>query len=251
MNLDNALRKMPAHNSVAQNERMGDHLSMVNLSKHAPHHLVLRDDQSGQFIPKRNHLPRAHHKEATSSEMFKEWVPLMLRKRSAAALALLMWTCALALQGVYLKIRSIQGISSETRGAADALRYIPTVGAILLGFGWKALGDDLKKITPWAAMSNKWKPANQSILLNYIDHLDLKSTYVAARSRHWPLFLVLLGGLLSGALVPLANALSYTDLRASVSRALRLQQQTTFDLNGTLTMPVDYKSTLPQAAYVN
>lgn len=210
-----------------------------------------QDDSSGIYLHGRESLPEASQREASSPEKLEEWVPWTLRKRSATAFSGVLWTSAIALQVLDLKIRSVQGISIGNSGALIALRYLPTVIAILLGFWWKALVNDLKKITPWAAMSNTWKPATQSLSLNYIDQLDLHSAYTAARLRQWPLLLVILGGLLSGALVPFANGLSYVNLRASFSREITLRQSTAFDLNNTLTMPVDYRSTLPLTASTN
>jgi Protein of unknown function (DUF3433) len=245
------LHELPLLNAVDSNSTNTEPEDEANAVEVDVSSSDCRNEGSGRFTIKMKPLPRASHNAATSSGRCKEWVPLMLRKSSTTSLALFLWTHAIALEVVHTKIRKIDGIDIDDRVAANSLKYVPTVTAILLGLGWKALVSDVKKITPWAAISSGWRTPNQSLLLNYIDDLDIKSAYVAARSRHWPLFLALAGGLLSGALVPLGNALFYTDLQALTSRQVTLQTQTAFELNGTLTMPVDYRSTLQQAELSN
>ena len=93
---------------------------------------------------------------------------------------------------------------------------------------------DLKKVTPWAAMSNKWETPEACILANYIDDLDITSLWTSFRRRHWGVFLGLIGGFLCGALVPFASGLLYVDPAHGTTYNTTLVRTSKFDFNGSL-----------------
>ncbi len=79
---------------------------------------------------------------------------------------------------------------------------------------------EMKKVVPWAAMTNKWTKPEYSVLANYIDDIELLSVRNSLRRRHWSILVVLLGGFLSGSLTPFASGLFYVDpIHESTSNA--------------------------------
>ncbi|KAK5312997.1 hypothetical protein LTR70_007837 [Exophiala xenobiotica] len=173
------------------------------------------------------------------------WTPHSFRKVRLAALILALLLSIVGLELVYRKITSMDGVPSKNRNVVRALQYVPTVIAILLGFAWKSMSSDFSLIMPWAAMSGRWVKASDSILLNYIDSLDVISVYTAIRHRHWALALVVACGLLSGATVPLANALSQEFLSTGHNTTETVFTKDKFVFNGSLAMPIGWRSVQP------
>jgi hypothetical protein len=93
---------------------------------------------------------------------------------------------------------------------------------------------DLKKITPFAAMSNKWAKPRDTILANYIDDLEMVSVWRSLRRRHWGMLAALLGGFVCGGLVPFANSLFYVDAVHESTRNSTLVRTSRFEFNGSL-----------------
>ena len=93
---------------------------------------------------------------------------------------------------------------------------------------------DLKKVTPWSAMTNKWTKFEDSILANYIDDLEVVSVWNSLRRKHWGVFVALLGGFLCGSLVPLAGGLFYVDAVHEATRNSTLVRTSRFEFNGSL-----------------
>lgn len=153
---------------------------------------------------------------------------------SVVALELLRW-----------KIQVMGGLDLRKTIAVNALRYVPTVVVILLAFAWKNMSSDFSLIMPWVAMSGKWADASDSILLNYIDSLDIVSVYTALRHRHWALASVVSCGILHGAMVPLANTLSERSLSANRKHHVSLSVADDFHFNGSLAIPISWRSVQP------
>ncbi|GME23405.1 uncharacterized protein LTHEOB_3958 [Neofusicoccum parvum] len=126
----------------------------------------------------------------------------------------------------------------------NAARYAPTVGIVTLGFACKAVASDAKKITPWSSMTRKWSKSSRSVALDYITRLEVLSIIPAARRRHWAVFTGLVVGFLCGALVAVANALTYTDLFASSSSPATFSKATGLGFDGTLENPANQSLTI-------
>ncbi|EOD49093.1 hypothetical protein UCRNP2_4147 [Neofusicoccum parvum UCRNP2] len=126
----------------------------------------------------------------------------------------------------------------------NAARYAPTVGIVTLGFACKAVASDAKKITPWSSMTRKWSKSSRSVALDYITRLEVLSIIPAARRRHWAVFTGLVVGFLCGALVAVANALTYTDLFASSSSPATFSKATDLGFDGTLENPANQSLTI-------
>ncbi|KAK8240898.1 hypothetical protein IWZ00DRAFT_533210 [Phyllosticta capitalensis] len=149
------------------------------------------------------------------------------------------------------------GVAMATNGSQKysvwAAKYLPIVGVVLLSAFWKSVMCELKEITPWASISNKWNSASQSVFLDYITGKDITSVLQAARFRHFALLLSLLAGFLCGAASPLANSLTYVNPHAVHEESAAFLLNTTFNYNGTLMKPdgsmfgVDHISSLPYA----
>ncbi|KAK7611408.1 hypothetical protein BKA81DRAFT_212260 [Phyllosticta paracitricarpa] len=167
------------------------------------------------------------------------WVAPMLRKSRIFPLALYCWLLAAILQVMDLMFQKNSGISDEKdhKSSIWAARYLPTVGVVILSFIWKEVTNDLKKIMPWASMTNKWANSSQSVLLDYTTNVEIISVFQAARCRHFALFLALLVGFLCGALSPLANSLTFVDPLAYLQEPAEFFVNSTFNFNGTLSNP--------------
>ncbi|GME63571.1 uncharacterized protein LTHEOB_3958 [Neofusicoccum parvum] len=126
----------------------------------------------------------------------------------------------------------------------NAARYAPTVGIVTLGFACKAVASDAKKITPWSSMTRKWSKSSRSVALDYITRLEVLSIIPAARRSHWAVFTGLIVGFLCGALVAVANALTYTDLFASSSSPATFSKATDLGFDGTLENPANQSLTI-------
>ena len=93
---------------------------------------------------------------------------------------------------------------------------------------------DVKKIAPWAAMTNQWTEPEHSIQANYIDDLEILSVWKSVRRRHWGVLVALLGGLLSGSLTPFAGGLFYVDPFHESTSNVTLIRTSRFEFNGSL-----------------
>ena len=167
----------------------------------------------------------------------KEWVPHMLRKTRGLPLVVGCWCWVALLEVFNFNVRRHQGIPAVNASTVGAARYVPTVGVVVLSFFWKALVGDLKKIVPWSKMSGRWTTAKHSLLLDYVNDIELFSLAVALKRRHWSIVLGLFSTFLFGTLVALANSLTYVELFAQVATDISLKQQTLFQLEEALIYP--------------
>lgn len=166
-----------------------------------------------------------------------EWIPQMLRKSLALLLAFTCFAFSALLETLDVWMKKNQGIATDQATIVFVSRYLPTVCAVTFGFIWKCLVGDVKKIVPWANTSGKWAHASDSILLNYIDDIEIVSAAKAAKRKHWTMLLALSVGLLSGLATTTANTLTYIDVNATVSKETTIQKTSRFDFDGTLSNP--------------
>lgn len=151
-----------------------------------------------------------------------------------------------ALEMIDWRIKDMNGLRADNRSAVLALHYVPTITMILVGFAWKGVTSDICMLTPWAVISGKWAKAKDSILLNYVDTLDVVSVYTAAQHGHWTLSVVIACGFLTGVSVALANALAQATIGAGLQTAQSLNTADRFVINnGTLAVPLGWKNNLP------
>lgn len=187
-----------------------------------------------------------------------EWVPPSLRKFRAFSLALFCVLFAAALQGLDSTIRLSHGLPANHSSTINAVTYLPTLGTILVGFSWYGVVSDIKKVTPWSNMNSKWASSEDCVSLDYVTGLEILSVFTASRRRHWAMFLALIGGLLCGITVALANSLVRVDLFAPSSRNATFTQDTGFNFKNSLVeatpdgyryaFPTDYSGSRPYAA---
>ena len=126
------------------------------------------------------------------------------------------------------------GFPADREGLLLTTLFVPTIIVVLLASVWQMMISDLKKVTPWAAMSNNWTRPEECILANYIDDLDITSLWTSFRRRHWGVLLGLIGGFLCGALVPFASGLFYMDPAHENVYNTTLVRTSKFDFNGSL-----------------
>jgi len=129
----------------------------------------------------------------------REWIPVMLQKGPNIVLALICWTMAGLLQVLIAVSHRNHGFPMANNNAVYALRYMPTIAVIILVFVWRSLIEDVKFIMPYSVMSGRWRESSKSLLLDYVDPMEIKSLWSSARNRHWVAFLALVVGFLSGA----------------------------------------------------
>lgn len=187
-----------------------------------------------------------------------EWVPPSLRKVRAFSLALFCVLFAAALQGLDSTIRLRHGLPANHSSTINAVTYLPTLGTILVGFSWYGVVSDIKKVTPWSNMNSKWASSEDCVSLDYVTGLEILSVFTASQRKHWAMFLALIGGLLSGITVALANSLVRIDLFAPSSREAKFTQDTRFNFTNSLVeatsngyryaFPTDYSGSRPYAA---
>ena len=127
-----------------------------------------------------------------------------------------------------------QGFLSDRRITNVIAKFLPTVLVILLSFTWHILVTDLKKITPWAVMTNKWSEPGESILANYIDDLEIISVWNSFRRKNWAILMALLGGFVCGSLVPFAGSLFYFDDVHELKYNSTLIRTSRLEFNGSL-----------------
>jgi Protein of unknown function (DUF3433) len=139
--------------------------------------------------------------ESPRSLRAQEWMPRRLRWLNAIAMALILLIVLIFVQILYSLNRRWGGgggFSADHQSLVLTTRYVPTVCVVVLSLAWKMLVSDLKKITPWASLTKRWRAAEDSILLDYVDDLEILSFWKSCRRRHWGLFLAILGGLILG-----------------------------------------------------
>ncbi|KAL4876182.1 hypothetical protein BJY04DRAFT_231893 [Aspergillus karnatakaensis] len=169
----------------------------------------------------------------------EEWIPLLLRPRSLLLLAALSFGMIAALEVLH-HLTVTRVLSSQDKTTLNLLRYMPTLCMI---------------ITPWANMSGKWATGSNSVLLNYVNDLEIVAVFKALKRKHWAVSVALIGTFLCGALVPLANSLLYVDLFATRDEPIMVNQTSVFDFddsplafsNGSLKIPYNVTGIHPYA----
>jgi hypothetical protein len=170
-------------------------------------------------------------------------------------MAVLCWGFIAILEIFNILVHNSQGLSLQDTNLVNLARYMPTLGAIALAFGFKGVISDLKVVSPWSSMSGRWATAKDSVLLDYVNGIEFQSIFLAFRKGHWALAMALLVGLSFGALVPIANSLTFIDNSAVRIVSAPFLQTSTFDFdatlalaNGSLALPLDYTGQKPYAA---
>lgn len=180
----------------------------------------------------------------------------MLRLPSLLGLAIACVVFTALLEVLNVEIYRHQGIDANQQAVTNCIQYIPTIAAILLGFVWRSLVSDLKLMMPWSAITERTTSASESIMVDYVNKIEVLSILMAARKGHWPLWVGLVGAILAGVLVSFTNALTYVDIYGKVSQdSVSLRQSSKFNFtdalsygNGTLAMAWDYTGSQPYAA---
>lgn len=137
------------------------------------------------------------------------------------------------------------------------MRYLPTLFIVVIGLVWKSILGDLKRTAAWSAMSTVQDGLNaeDSVLLNYVNRLEILSVVSSLKRKHWAVFSALVSGLLLGTSVTVANSLTFTNLSANVSNNIRLRRTSGFAFdsslaypNGSLTIPLNHIGNQPYGA---
>ncbi|KAL5355149.1 hypothetical protein BJX96DRAFT_181144 [Aspergillus floccosus] len=202
------------------------------------------------------HVHRRRWKKAFGDiePQFKEWTPPMLRAPTLAPLAIFCFGMIAALEAFDYVTRT-HVLSPQDENAFNLARYMPTLGVIAIGYVFKGIVADLKKMTPWSNMTGKWTTGKDSVLLDYVNDLEIVSVFSALRRKHWVMSTGLIVAFICGALVPFANSLTYIDLFASRNVSATFVQASSFSFDehplamadGSLKIPWNYTGALPYA----
>ncbi|KAK4958358.1 hypothetical protein LTR10_004784 [Elasticomyces elasticus] len=230
-----------------------DGVELISLPSRTTSTFRTRREKNPTWQHEYEEVPEASNSRADS------WRPFMLQWTSLLALACVCVTLLVLLQVLDVVVRQHQGINASKPAAINCLRYIPTVAMVLLGFVWRSMVSDLKVLMPWAAMTDKPALAQDSLAVNYVNAIEVFAIFSAARKKHWPLCIALIGGLLSAVLVSFTNALAYVDVAANVvEHGVKLRQRSGFDFtdrfvhsNGSLTIAWNYTGSEPYAALMS
>ncbi|KAK7531972.1 uncharacterized protein J3D65DRAFT_635369 [Phyllosticta citribraziliensis] len=189
----------------------------------------------------------------------REWIPPWLRMTRTLPLALYCVVFALLLEILDVEVRRNEGLAADAKhtSSVNAARYIPTVGIVVLGFACKSIASDAKKITPWSTMSRRWSKSSNSVALDYVNSTEAFTVVPSLRRRHWAVFTGLVVGFVCGALVAVANSLTYVNLFASSTQPATFDKATTFRFeealetaNHSLAIPYTSQGQQPYAAVV-
>ncbi|KAL3440550.1 hypothetical protein BJX65DRAFT_316412 [Aspergillus insuetus] len=188
----------------------------------------------------------------------REWIPPSLRPLALAPLAVFAFGMIAALEVLH-HITVTRVLSAQHQTTLNLVRYLPTLGVILMGYTFKGIASALKKVTPWANMSGKWATGRNSVLLDYVNHLEIVSVFTALKRKHWAVAVGLIGAFLCGAMVPIANALTYVDLFSPRNVTATFTQVSAFTFNpdplamanGSLKIPWDSTGAGPYARAIS
>ncbi|KAJ0416748.1 hypothetical protein BJY00DRAFT_221087 [Aspergillus carlsbadensis] len=188
----------------------------------------------------------------------QEWIPPSLRPMALAPLAVFAFGMIAALEVLH-RISSTRVLSAQNQTTLNLVRYLPTLGVILMGYAFKGIASALKKVTPWANMSGKWATGSNSVLLDYVNDLEIVAAFTALKRKHWAVAVGLIGAFLCGALVPVANALTYVDLFSLRNGTAMFTQVSAFSFdpdplamaNGSLKIPWDSTGAKPYARAIS
>lgn len=172
--------------------------------------------------------------ESPRSLRAQEWIPPRLKWLNAIAMALILLIVLIVVQILDSLNRRWGGFSADHQSLVLTTRYVPTVCVIVLSLAWKMLVSDLKKIIPWASLTKRWRAAEDSILLDYVDDLEILSLWKSCRRRHWGLFLAILGGLILGLSTVFSTSLFYVDPFFDYSKSASFSSTSRFEFNGSI-----------------
>jgi hypothetical protein len=188
----------------------------------------------------------------------REWIPPSLRPLALGPVAVFAFGMIAALEVLhYISVTRV--LSAQNQTALNLVRYLPTLGVLLMGYTFKGIASALKKITPWANMSGNWATGSNSVLLDYVNDLEIVAVFTALKKKHWAVAVGLIGAFLCGALVPVANSLPYVDLFSprNETAAFTLVSAFSFDpdplamANGSLKIPWDSTGAKPYARAIS
>lgn len=214
------------------------------------------DDATASFFSSNGETLLPCNTRCSTGPATQEWIPPWLRKNRLIPFAACCVIFAASLEALRIEVSRQHGLTADHthQNTVRAVRYTPTICIVVLSLVWKGVASDSKKITPWSDMSLKWSKGSRSIFLDYITASEALSIFSAARHRHWAVLVGLAVGFLWGALVAMANSLTFVDFSVSSSKPAAFHKTTVLNFTGTLenadnhSLPIPY-SYLGQQPY--
>lgn len=141
-------------------------------------------------------LERPSRHDSGKAQEHRFWTPFYLRRRTLLLFALVFGCLA-----IILGILKLYSDRNDGLGTADSRlhylwTYAPTAVFVLAAVFWDQTEYRAKQLQPWVLMRQKFQPASQSLLLDYISRWNVLAFVNAVRHHHSLAALAILGSLL-------------------------------------------------------
>ncbi|KAF7585421.1 hypothetical protein BBP40_010964 [Aspergillus hancockii] len=124
------------------------------------------------------------------------WTPTVLRPLVFLAFAVIFVAILIATEVLFAFSNRNKGISASPPKYRYFWTYGPTAVLIIIAGIWGQVEYRTKQLMPWKSMSQKPKPASQSLLLDYVSDWNVVALFRALKRSHWVVAFAILGTLL-------------------------------------------------------
>ncbi|KAK3367800.1 hypothetical protein B0H63DRAFT_405165 [Podospora didyma] len=142
-----------------------------------------------------------------NSRTRKLWTPLFLRRPVLIAFALVFTSLIISIAVLFHFLTQDGHILSADPKLHYLWVYGPTAVFVAISAAWVQVDYRAKQMPPWAAMAEGFQPARHSLLLDYIDPLNIVTLYKSIQNRHWTVTCAVAGTFLLQAAVVLSSGL--------------------------------------------
>ncbi|KAK0614501.1 hypothetical protein B0T14DRAFT_528606 [Immersiella caudata] len=133
-----------------------------------------------------NASPR--HDTRTHAHRPKLWTPFFLRRPTLVVFIVIFVLLMLAFAILFGISNRDQGLASANPNWYYLWVYGPTAAFTFLAAIWAPVEYRAKQVEPWVLMATKFRPAKESLLLDYIERLNILTLFASLRRRHWLAF---------------------------------------------------------------
>jgi len=115
----------------------------------------------------------------------KFWTPMPLRRWILAGFIFYFVVLIITFLALFVISNRNQGIATANLSWYYLWVYGPTMAFALLAAFWAPVEYRVKQMAPWVAMADTFRPAEQGLLVNYVDRISFTGLFVSTRKRHW------------------------------------------------------------------
>ncbi|GME25425.1 uncharacterized protein LTHEOB_12324, partial [Neofusicoccum parvum] len=144
---------------------------------------------------------------ATKDLTYQLWRPFFLRKLFLFALIVLFILIGITLGVLYSQSRQHNGLSSAREGYYYLWTYGPTAVFTSIAALWAQVEYRSKQLMPWNALQCAPQCAENSVLLDYVDPMNVVSLFHSARKSHFFVSVAIAGALTAQLMVVLSSGL--------------------------------------------